>query len=455
MSFTASLEEIISDNESGLLACHPTWVRCRLGDVAQVLNGFPFPSKQFSKTVGVPLLRIRDVTNGSTETKYDGDYDPAYLVRQGDLVVGMDGDFNCALWRGPDAVLNQRVCKITADENFYSKRFLSHALPGYLSAINAATSSVTVKHLSSLTVQDIPLPFPPPSEQRRIVAEIEKQFTRLDAAVAALERTRANLKRYRAAVLRAAVEGRLVSDDVTSPETWTKIRFEEILTFLRNGVSKKPDAEGGLPILRISAVRPGAVDLSDVRFLSGSPETYRDYIIESGDLLFTRYNGNPDFVGVCGVVRNVNRSTIHPDKLIRAKVKPDIASARYLEIALNTGEARQFLARRVRTTAGQSGVSGGDIRQIPLSLPPLKDQERIASEVELRLSAVNSLQASLAARPRAARGHPPGREGALEGKFFLRTPDDEPSPARILGKHRGERRGPSCAAALSAARKRQ
>jgi type I restriction enzyme S subunit len=54
------------------------------------------------------------------------------------------------------------------------------------------------------------LPLPPRSEQDRIVAEIEKQFTRLDAAVAALNRVQANLKRYRAVVLKAACEGRLV-----------------------------------------------------------------------------------------------------------------------------------------------------------------------------------------------------------------------------------------------------
>ncbi len=85
-----------------------------------------------------------------------------------------------------------------------------YSLPAYLRAINGATSSVTVKHLSSRTVQEIPLPLPPRSEQDRIVAEIEKQFTRLDAAVAALKRVQANLKRYRAAVLKAACEGRLV-----------------------------------------------------------------------------------------------------------------------------------------------------------------------------------------------------------------------------------------------------
>jgi type I restriction enzyme S subunit len=54
------------------------------------------------------------------------------------------------------------------------------------------------------------LPIPPLAEQHRIVEAIESYFTRLDDAVATLERVQRNLKRYRASVLKAAVEGRLV-----------------------------------------------------------------------------------------------------------------------------------------------------------------------------------------------------------------------------------------------------
>lgn len=210
MSFTANLDDIIAENRNKLLGKHPSWERVRLKDVAVILNGFPFESERFSKETGTPLLRIRDILPGKTETFFDGDYDEAFLVRRGDIVVGMDGDFNCTAWPGEPALLNQRVCKLTPDESRYSKQFLRYVLPGYLSAINDHTPSVTVKHLSSRTVSDIPLPLPPLPEQRRIVAEIEKQFTRLEAGVAALRRVQANLHRYRAAVLKAACEGRLV-----------------------------------------------------------------------------------------------------------------------------------------------------------------------------------------------------------------------------------------------------
>lgn len=69
---------------------------------------------------------------------------------------------------------------------------------------------ITQVNLNTDIVRDIHIPIPPRAEQDRIVDEIEKQLTRLDAAVAALKRVQANLKRYRASVLKAACEGRLV-----------------------------------------------------------------------------------------------------------------------------------------------------------------------------------------------------------------------------------------------------
>jgi type I restriction enzyme S subunit len=219
MSFTADIDQVVAENRNRLLGTHPAWERVRLKEVAIILNGYPFESVRFSKAKGTPLIRIRDIVPGKTETFYQGEFDRAFLVQPGELLVGMDGDFNCAVWTGEPALLNQRTCKITANESRYSAQFLRYVLPGYLAAINSHTPSVTVKHLSSRTIADIPLPLPPLPEQRRIVAEIEKQFTRLEAGVAALRRVQANLKRYRAAVLKAACEGRLVPTEAELSRT--------------------------------------------------------------------------------------------------------------------------------------------------------------------------------------------------------------------------------------------
>lgn len=164
MAFTMTVAELIDADTSGLLGKHATWERVPLAEVAAILNGAPFDSALFSTTEGMPLVRIRDVTTGQTNTYYTGTYEDAYLVHQGDLLVGMDGDFNSGFWGPKTALLNQRVCKISPIEAFYDKRLLALALPGYLAAINANTPSVTVKHLSSRTIGEIGLPLPPAAE---------------------------------------------------------------------------------------------------------------------------------------------------------------------------------------------------------------------------------------------------------------------------------------------------
>lgn len=211
MALTKSLKEIIEEDKTGLLSKHGSWERICLRDVASVLNGYPFESGFFHPSVGKPLIRIRDVITGNTKTFYTAEFDNQFLVNPGDLLIGMDGDFNSARWKSQPALLNQRVCKITPDERFYSAKLLEYALPGFLAAINAATSSVTVKHLSSRSIEEIELPLPPESEQTRIVEKLEELLSDLDAGVAELKAAQKKLAQYRQSLLKAAVEGTLTA----------------------------------------------------------------------------------------------------------------------------------------------------------------------------------------------------------------------------------------------------
>ena len=93
MTLRVHPDEIVADNPSGLLGVHESWGRIRLADVADVLNGFAFPSSAFSPAGEMPLIRIRDVGKATTDTRYSGLYEQQYLVEPGSLVVGMDGDF--------------------------------------------------------------------------------------------------------------------------------------------------------------------------------------------------------------------------------------------------------------------------------------------------------------------------------------------------------------------------
>jgi type I restriction enzyme S subunit len=108
------------------------------------------------------------------------------------------------------ARVNQHVC-IIRPESYLNARFLRWflAAPDQQAMIMREQTGATRQGLTKAKILNFDVPLPPPSEQRRIVAKLEELFSDLDAGVAALERAQANLKRYRAAVLKAAVEGRL------------------------------------------------------------------------------------------------------------------------------------------------------------------------------------------------------------------------------------------------------
>jgi len=212
MALGLTPQEIVDKGEYQLLAKASHWERVLLRDVAKVQNGFAFKSSFFNRFEGVSLIRIRDISKANTEHRYTGQYDEAYIVKKGHILVGMDGDFSATRWIGEAALLNQRVCRLTIVSELFDEAFFFTCLQPFLNAINAETSSVTVKHLSSRSIETIPLPLPPLGEQERIVAKIEQLFSELDKGVEALKAAEAQLNVYRQALLKHAFEGKLTAD---------------------------------------------------------------------------------------------------------------------------------------------------------------------------------------------------------------------------------------------------
>jgi type I restriction enzyme S subunit len=149
------------------------WPTKKLGEVLDVFSGFAFNSTYFNESEGIPIVRIRDLKRGKTKTRYSGEYDERFLINNGDILVGMDGNFNCIIWEGGRALLNQRVCKIH-DFNGILAKYAFYALKVYLEGVEEKTSFTTVKHLSAKDIKNLEIPVPPLSEQKKIVAKIEE-----------------------------------------------------------------------------------------------------------------------------------------------------------------------------------------------------------------------------------------------------------------------------------------
>lgn len=140
----------------------------RLLDLCDIKYGYAFDSKRFTDNpIYPPLVRIRDVKRGFSETFYAGEYSKEYLLHKGDLLIGMDGEFNIARWKSVDALLNQRVCKISAKKGT-NEEYIRFALSKKLKNIEDKTSFVTVKHLSARELSTIEFTMPEYEKQRKI-----------------------------------------------------------------------------------------------------------------------------------------------------------------------------------------------------------------------------------------------------------------------------------------------
>jgi len=178
------------------------------------------------------------------------------------------------------------------------------------------------------------------------------------------------------------------------PARWQETTLGEVAVSIRNGLSAKPDGQDGVPILRISAVRPMKLDLKDIRYLNDADKS-EGADLRRGDVLFTRYNGNPALVGTCAVVSTDPGSTVYPDKLMRVRLREGICLPGFVAAMASVGPSRQFLESRARTTAGQTGISGGDLRQMPLWLPTLDEQHSIVEALDSYLSRLDDAIANL------------------------------------------------------------
>lgn len=143
----------------------------KLPEVCEIQYGFPFDSSLFSAEGDLPLIRIRDVVRGYTETYTSEKCDVAYLVHEGDILVGMDGVFNVAKWKGEPAYLNQRVCRIIPNETIDAD-FLFYFIPTALKKIENETAFVTVKHLKAKELNAVVVPDVPIEEQKKIAAQL-------------------------------------------------------------------------------------------------------------------------------------------------------------------------------------------------------------------------------------------------------------------------------------------
>lgn len=394
-------------------------------------------------------------------------------VANGDLLVGMDGDFNARIWHGGEALLNQRVCLIRVREDRFSQSFLSHLLPGYLKFINNHTSSVTVKHLSSKTLQNLPIPFPPLPQQRRIVERIDALFAEIADGEAALEAARKGLETFRRALLKAAVTGELTRDwrethkpAETGHDLLARIRAERAATPAKGrgksaaatpplDTSDLPDLPDGwawamlgelgeivggatvdakrkpvdpvtVPYLRVANVQRGHLDFTQVKDITVERTVATKLRLEPGDILLNE-GGDRDKIGRGWIWDGSIPGMIHQNHVFRVRLLDGGLNPFFVSHHANE-MGRAFFVEQGKQTTNLASISLSKISRLPVPVPPPQEVREIMRLVSERLGEATEavdllkMEAADAARLRQAI-----LKSAFEGTLVPQDPADEPA----------------------------
>ena len=380
-------------------------------------------------------------------------------------------------------------------DNAFLKYFLNQIeFASYASRLNAGDRP----RVDFSQLADYPFPLPPLPEQHRIVAEIEKQFTRLDASVAALKRAQVNLKRYRASVLKAACEGKLVPTEAelarsegrdyepadrllerilierrakwesqkkrrgkykepvapdTSalpdpPEGWVWAVLSSIGE-VRLGRQRSPKRATGpymRPYLRAANITWDGLNLTDVKEMDFNPNEYETYRLHRGDILLAEASGSADEVGKPAIWDDQIDGCCFQNTLIRVRAFPEVVPYLYYHLL---SDARSGALGRAARGVGIHHLGAQRAEALMIAFPPLAEQRRIVPEVERRLSVIQQAETTVeAGLKRAERLRQSILKEAFSGRLVPQDPNDEPASV-LFERIRAEREAAEAAAKKS------
>lgn len=492
------------------------WAGTTLGEVAEIVRGVTYKKEQAKSEPQQGLVPLLRATNISQNLNFDGlVYVPNSCVsesqrlKQGDIVIAASSGSKSVV--GKAALLNTdwsgtfgAFCAVVRPAQKVAPKYLGYYLQTseYRNYVSERSSGVNINNLKAGDLEAFRMRIAPREEQDRIVAEIEKQFTLLDAATAALKRVQANLKRYRASVLKAACEGRLVPTEAelarkegrdyepadqllqrilrerrarweadtlakmiasgklpkdnrwkqkykepaapaitnlpTLPDGWCWASVEEISAKVVDGVHKKPNYV------------PNGIPFITVRNLTAGPgisfEQTSFVTSEDHAEFIKRANPEPGDIlvskdGTLGTIRAVRTDREFSIFVSVAMIKPVLRDMTdFLEIALM---APQVQAQMVPKGSGLQHIHLEDLREDCVPLPPLAEQTRIVDDCSRRMSLLDKFATDLPhVFNRAASLRSSVLQGAFTGTLVCQDPSDEPASV-LLERICAERHSPT------------
>lgn len=369
-------------------------------------TGYPFKSSYFNEAgKGIRLVKNRDLKSNNSVVYYDGEFSEDYIINDGDILVGMDGDFTPRHWNKGKALLNQRVGRVLA-KNKKTERFYEYFLTLQLYEIEKNTARTTVKHLSHSVIQKIKAPLPEPEEQQKIASCLSS----LDELIAAHNDKLEALKNHK----KSLMQNLFPQKDETVPKyrfpefkengKWVEKTLDE-LGDLVNGLTYSPKdvTDEGLLVLRSSNIQNGVIDYNDCVHVR--PDIKGSTLTQPKDILVCIRNGSKRLIG---------KNAIIPEDIPLAThgAFMSVFRAQHPEFVFQLFQSYSY-HRQVKADLGATinSINGKNFIKYEFSVPEnSKEQQKIAS----CLSAVDDLITTQTEKIEQLQQH---KKGLMQGLF--------------------------------------
>lgn len=340
--------------------------KVKLTDICDIQYGYAFDSMCFTEDDGyLPLIRIRDVKRGYSETFYSGKYSDEYVVHAGDLLVGMDGEFNIARWKSIDALLNQRVCKLISKQGTNAE-YLRFAMTKALKNVEDRTAFVTVKHLSAKELNKLELNIPLLEEQNFRANKLLK----LEKIIALREN---ELQKLNDLIKARFVE--MFGDTKFNNKEWNTLKLTELLergSSVSYGIVQTGETvEEGIPVFRPIDITGGHIPRrKELKNTSKEiSDKYKRTLLKGYELLITvrgsigeTFQVTQEFMG-CNVGRNIVPLRFDTEKVLY----------KYMEHFFAQMGTKDILAMMTKGIALQ-GLNMSEFKEMVVIVPPIEMQ---------------------------------------------------------------------------------
>ena len=461
------------------------WVLSTLEEACVVIQGQSPPGTTYNTNgLGLPFLQGKAEFTDIYPKAVKWCSAPSKIAEPDDVLISIRAPVGPTNLCAVQSCIGRGLAAIRTQGDMPAK-YILYAMRATEEDLRANSTGTTFEAIRGNDLRSHPFPLPPLAEQNRIVAEIEKQFTRLNASVAALKRVQANLKRYRASVLKAACEGKLVPTEAELARSegrdyeHTDLLLERILAERRARWEAQEKRRG-------KYVEPVAPDTSDLPELpegwvwSSMGQSFDVYIgstpkrakleywngdiawVSSSEVAFSRIKCTREYITEEGL-RN-SSLYVHPEGTVllgmigEGKTRGQVsildipacnsqnsAAIRVSEPGFPPEYVFYYLwsqyeaTRQIGSGNNQPALNKSRVQEIAFPLPPLAEQRRIIADVERRLSVVQQAEGAVeASLKRAERLRQSILKQAFIGKLVPQDPSDEPASA-LLERIRVER----------------